>query len=34
MVENDPGILINKYDLIAINKTQHRERELRMAMNS
>jgi tungstate transport system substrate-binding protein len=32
-VENDPGMLINKYDLIAINKTQHPSVNYEMAMN-
>jgi len=33
MVEDDPKILINKYDLIAINKTMHPSVNNEMAMN-
>ena len=33
LVENDPGILINKYDLIAVNQTQHPSVNYKMAMN-
>jgi tungstate transport system substrate-binding protein len=33
LVENDPGILINKYDLIAINQTQHPNVNYKMAKN-
>jgi tungstate transport system substrate-binding protein len=33
LVENDPGILINKYDLIAVNKTQHPNVNYNMATN-
>ena len=33
LVENDPGILINKYDLIAVNQTQHPNVNYKMAMN-
>ncbi len=33
LVENDPAILLNKYDLIAVNQTQHPNVNYKMAKN-
>jgi len=33
LVESDPGVLINKYDLIAVNQTRHPNVNYRMAKN-